>query len=152
MDRRKSLLIIDGGLVSAANFGICADVDQPVLAITFDTGHAEFAQQLKAAQSLSNRYGVEHEVVALPWLKDSIENLNRNGVFIHVAAAIAAKRGIAQVVFGFTSDQSEQRPDMSAQYMNVCNLSLHYTTRGKVKVVSYTEMMKKSDLDAWKEK
>lgn len=150
MDRRKSLLLIDGGLISTANFGICTEVDEPVLALTANYGQANFTDELKAAKKLADRHQVAHEVLDLPWLQGAIPAFNRNGVLIHAAASIAASRGIIQVVFGFTSDQAEDRPDLSAQYLNVCNLSLRYSTQGKVKVVSYTEMMKKSDLSPWK--
>ncbi len=152
MDRRKSLLLIDGGLISAANFGICAEVDEPVLALTVNYGQSSFSAELIAAKELAGKFQVAHEVLELPWMKGAGQSANRNGVLIQAAAALAASRGIMQVVFGFTVDQAEEHPDLSAQYLNVCNLSLRYSTQGKIKVVSYTEMMKKSDLLPWKAK
>jgi 7-cyano-7-deazaguanine synthase len=71
---------------------------------------------------------------------------NRNGLFINAAAAIAESMGAQQVVVGFNKEEAATFPDNSAQFLGVATLALRYSTRNGVKVVSYTEMMVKSEI------
>ena len=71
---------------------------------------------------------------------------NRNGLFINVAAAIAESRGIQQVVVGFNREEAATFPDNSSQFLGVSTLALKYSTRNGVKVISYTEMMVKTEI------
>jgi 7-cyano-7-deazaguanine synthase len=71
---------------------------------------------------------------------------NRNGVLINVAAALAESMGAQQVVVGFNYEEARTFPDNSPQFIGVSTLALKYSTRSGVKVISYTEMMTKSDI------
>jgi 7-cyano-7-deazaguanine synthase len=71
---------------------------------------------------------------------------NRNGLFINVAAAIAESKGIQQVVVGFNREEAATFPDNSSQFLGVSTLALRYSTRNGVKVISYTEMMVKTEI------
>ena len=71
---------------------------------------------------------------------------NRNGLFINAAAAIAETLGANQVVVGFNKEEAATFPDNSAQFLGVSTLALRYSTRNGVKVISYTEMMVKTEI------
>ncbi len=71
---------------------------------------------------------------------------NRNGLMINAAAAIAESMGAQQVVVGFNKEEAATFPDNSAQFLGVSTLALKYSTRNGVKVVSYTEMMVKTEI------
>jgi len=71
---------------------------------------------------------------------------NRNGLFINVAAAIAESMGIQQVVVGFNKEEAATFPDNSSQFLGVATLALRYSTRNGVKVISYTELMVKTEI------
>ena len=71
---------------------------------------------------------------------------NRNGLFINAAAAIAESIGARQVVVGFNKEEAATFPDNSAQFLGVATLALRYSTRNSVKVISYTEMMVKTEI------
>ncbi|NDG84432.1 MAG: 7-cyano-7-deazaguanine synthase QueC [Proteobacteria bacterium] len=71
---------------------------------------------------------------------------NRNGLFINAAAAIAESMGAQQVVVGFNKEEAATFPDNSAQFLGVATLALRYSTRNGVKVISYTEMMVKTEI------
>lgn len=67
-DRKKSIILLSGGLDSAANLAICSDVDDPVLSITVDYGQRAAKSEIRASRSLSEYYSVPHKVVNLDWL------------------------------------------------------------------------------------
>lgn len=66
--RQRSVILLSGGLDSAANLALCAERDEPVLALTCDYGQRAALSELKAARELSAYYAVRHESVDLSWL------------------------------------------------------------------------------------
>lgn len=66
--RHSSVILLSGGLDSAANLALSHDLDQPVLAITVRYGQRAQEREVQAAKSLSHYYQVEHRVLDLPWL------------------------------------------------------------------------------------
>lgn len=66
--RARSVVLLSGGLDSAANLALCAERDHPVLALTVDYGQRAARKEIDAARSLSAHYGVEHRVLELRWL------------------------------------------------------------------------------------
>ncbi len=84
--------------------------------------------------------GVTKESASRVWVP------NRNGLFLNVAAAFAEGIEAKQVVVGFNREEAATFPDNSAQFLGVANLALRYSTRNSVKVISYTEMMDKTEI------
>ena len=66
--RRKSLILLSGGLDSAANLAFTAYFDEPVLALTVDYGQRAAQPEIEASKKLAAYYGVEHQVLDLKWL------------------------------------------------------------------------------------
>jgi 7-cyano-7-deazaguanine synthase len=66
--RRKSVVLLSGGLDSSANLAFCHAWDEPTLALTANYGQRAFEPELRAARALCEAYGVRHEVVDLRWL------------------------------------------------------------------------------------
>jgi 7-cyano-7-deazaguanine synthase len=66
--RRKSVILLSGGLDSSANLALAHAQDEPVLALTADYGQRAFEREREAARALCEHYGVEHEVMDLRWL------------------------------------------------------------------------------------
>lgn len=66
--RERSVLLLSGGLDSAANLAFCAERDTPALALTADYGQRAAKSEIRAARALCRYYGVDHEVVDLRWL------------------------------------------------------------------------------------
>jgi 7-cyano-7-deazaguanine synthase len=66
--RRKSLILLSGGLDSAANLAFAAHFDEPALALTIDYGQRAAQPEIQAAKKLAAYYGVEHQVLDLKWL------------------------------------------------------------------------------------
>jgi 7-cyano-7-deazaguanine synthase len=65
---RRSVILLSGGLDSAANLALCRLQDEPVLALTADYGQRAAPRELRAAKAISEYYDVKHEVVDLRWL------------------------------------------------------------------------------------
>lgn len=67
-DRRKSVVLLSGGLDSAANLAFCVHFDEAVLAVTVDYGQRAFSSEFKAAQSLAKHFKVPHMLIDAKWL------------------------------------------------------------------------------------
>ncbi len=67
-EKVRSVILLSGGLDSAANLALCAAHDQPVLALTVNYGQRAFTPECKAARALCQEYGVPHQLIELPWL------------------------------------------------------------------------------------
>ncbi|OFZ78632.1 MAG: 7-cyano-7-deazaguanine synthase QueC [Bdellovibrionales bacterium RIFOXYD1_FULL_44_7] len=68
--RSKSVVLLSGGLDSAANLAIAADRDQVILAVTFDYGQKAAKKEIAAARKFTAYYDVRHEVIELPFLRE----------------------------------------------------------------------------------
>jgi 7-cyano-7-deazaguanine synthase len=66
--KHKSVILLSGGLDSAANLAFCSERDEPVLALTANYGQRAFEPEKKAARALCEYYGVKHETLDLRWL------------------------------------------------------------------------------------
>lgn len=67
-EKRKSVILLSGGLDSAANLAFCTERDEPVLALTCDYGQRASDNEIRAARALCATYGVRHEAISLKWL------------------------------------------------------------------------------------
>jgi 7-cyano-7-deazaguanine synthase len=66
--RQSSVILLSGGLDSAANLAFCREHDEPVLALTIRYGQRAAEREVRAARELCEIYGVEHQILDLGWL------------------------------------------------------------------------------------
>jgi len=66
--RQPSVILLSGGLDSAANLAFCREHDEPVLALTIRYGQRAAEREVRAARDLCETYGVEHQTIDLSWL------------------------------------------------------------------------------------
>lgn len=71
---------------------------------------------------------------------------NRNGLFINVAASFAETLDCELVVTGFNKEEALTFPDNSTAFVDRVNEALAYSTRNRVRVVSYTQRLNKADI------
>lgn len=71
---------------------------------------------------------------------------NRNGVFIHIAAAIAEAMTAGLIVVGFNAEEAEMFPDNSQEFIDRINRSLEFSTLTKPKVICYTASLNKREI------
>lgn len=67
-ERRPSVVLLSGGLDSAANLALCAKRDQPVLALTIRYGQRAADREVTAAKALCQFFGIKHQILDLSWL------------------------------------------------------------------------------------
>jgi 7-cyano-7-deazaguanine synthase len=66
--RRKSVILLSGGLDSSANLAFTEYFDEPTLALTIDYGQRAAKPEIAAAKKMADYYGVAHRVLDLKWL------------------------------------------------------------------------------------
>lgn len=66
--RHRSVVLLSGGLDSAANLAFCREYDEPLLALTVRYGQRAQDREVQAAKKLCDFYKVEHKVLELPWV------------------------------------------------------------------------------------
>ena len=64
----RSVVLLSGGLDSAANLAFCREYDEPVLALTARYGQRAQDREVEASRKLCDYYRVEHQVLELPWV------------------------------------------------------------------------------------
>ena len=69
-ERKKSIVLLSGGLDSTVSFKKVVDDTDVILALTFDYGQRAAKREIEAAAAISKRYDVDHKVIDLPWLKE----------------------------------------------------------------------------------
>lgn len=87
-----------------------------------------------------NEAGATQKSAAAVWVP------NRNGVFIHIAAAMAEATGAEFIVVGFNAEEAVTFPDNSAEFIERINLGLEYSTRSKPRVICYTKDLNKREI------
>lgn len=66
----KSIVLLSGGLDSTVALKKSVDTSDVVLCLTFDYGQRAALKEAKAAAEMSSIYGIKHELIELPWLKE----------------------------------------------------------------------------------
>lgn len=67
--KKKSVVILSGGLDSATNLYWANAETEVILAITFNYGQRAAAQEIKASQLLTQGLGIKHQVIEAFWFK-----------------------------------------------------------------------------------
>lgn len=71
---------------------------------------------------------------------------NRNGLLLNMAGVYAEALGCLRIVSGFNAEEAATFSDNSSGFVNAINVSLAYSTRLKVEVVSPTLEMTKVEI------
>lgn len=64
----RSVVLLSGGLDSAANLAYCSERDEPLMAITCRYRQRAEKRESDSATKLAAYYDVPHQIVELPWL------------------------------------------------------------------------------------
>lgn len=77
---------------------------------------------------------------------NSVWVVNRNGLFLNIAAAAAEGLGADVVVPGFNLEEAATFPDNSADFLSAVNESFRFSTRGKVRAHAFSISMNKNEI------
>ena len=92
------------------------------------------------AENLTRASGQLTETMKQVWVP------NRNGLFIHIAAAFAESLNVSSIVTGFNREEGHTFPDNSPQFIEAVNQSLELSTLNSVRVMSYTRHLIKAEI------
>ncbi len=71
---------------------------------------------------------------------------NRNGVFLNISAGFAESLGCREVVIGFNREEGATFPDNTAAFGRAVTKAFRFSTRNRVRAVSYTARMDKRQI------
>lgn len=66
----KAVILLSGGLDSAAALALSKNKYSEILALTFDYSQKALKQEIKASKALSRYYGIENKIIKLGWLSE----------------------------------------------------------------------------------
>lgn len=142
----KCVVLLSGGLDSAAALAVCLANGFDVKALTFDYGQP--GQEVAAAALLSSHFRVPRVLMRLEpvlfgtspaALGGEISETYvpaRNTVFLAHGLAFAESIGAGQVVFGANKDDAERYPDCTEAFIQAMALVAALGTRSHPKVVA----------------
>ena len=168
----SALALLSGGLDSLVASAHAARHGGLALAITYDYGQRASAREREAASTIAAELGAEHRVVPLPPLNRSSALIdrgraipsadaggledpdlaaqvwvpNRNGLFIHAAACIAASEGLDEIIVGFNREEARTFPDNSPEFIEATNRALTFSLDAPVRVASPTTGLTKAQI------
>ena len=170
MSKRKSIILLSGGLDSLVCLGAVKEEYGVELALTFDYGQKSAKQEIKASKELAEYYNIKHEIIELPFLKnitktalvddkDIPENElytehsakavwvpNRNGLFLNIAACYADTYNYTHIIFGANKEEAVTFPDNSRKFTEVITSCFEHSTLCNPKVVAPLISMNKNDI------
>lgn len=174
--KKRSVVLLSGGLDSSVNLLAAHKNTEIVLALTFDYGQRAAKKEIASARLQAEKIGVPHQVVELGWLREitktslvnhdmdipvhvAIDSYvetqetakrvwvpNRNGVFLNIAAAFAESLAADIIIPGFNREEAQTFSDNSESFLNAMTNSLNYSTANQVAVHCYTTTMDKPEI------
>ncbi len=173
--KKKSIVLLSGGLDSVVNFKMALLRTEVELILTFDYGQAARAKEIKATRMISEKFKILHHIIPLDFLANLEPNLtkgiipnfnsrklddraytsksakavwvpNRNGIFLAIAGAYADKYGLETIITGFNEEEGKTFPDNTQDFLDRVNKSFKFSTLNHPKAKSYTIEMDKKDI------
>lgn len=176
--RERAVALLSGGLDSTVSLALALEFCTVETAIFFDYGQHASSMEERAARRIADHYGIGFERFALPWLaaissssliagrgepphlspegtdsaapasSGTVWVENRNGIFINIAAAVAAERDCQLVITGFNTEEALNFPDNSVAFLEGVNSALEFGVSKPVRVTSPTVTMNKREIVA----
>jgi len=161
----NALVLLSGGLDSTVACAMAGEIYNLRYALFFDYGQHPAAEERVAVAALAKHFNLDMIEISLPWMKNfSSSSLvaaepvsggkgmspawveNRNGIFIDIAASIAAEKDCRFVVVGFNREEAVDFPDNRVEYLDAVNRALTLGVSKPVTVVSPTINMDKREI------
>ncbi len=173
--KKKSIILLSGGLDSVVNFKNAYDKTTISLVLTFDYGQKAVKKEIEASARIAEKFNIPHEVISLDFINNIDSGLtkgnipefdgnklndmdyslksakavwvpNRNGIMINIAGAYADQYMIDYIITGFNKEEGATFPDNTQEFIDKINDSLIYSTLNHPEVLSYTIKMDKTEI------
>ncbi len=170
-ERNGAVALVSGGLDSTVAVALSIERFRLELGLFFDYGQLSAREEFRSAGRIAGRYGMPLERIELNWMERFSRSTlirgkgeppdgergsqdpsrtvwveNRNGVFVDIAASIAASTDCRAVIAGFNAEEAVDFPDNSEAYLEAVNRALALGTSTGVRVVSPTIRMSKREI------
>jgi len=169
---RRAVALLSGGLDSVVSLAM-ADRELEVRLVLFcNYGQRSLTRERASVIDIVSYYGLPFKEIDITWLRDllpagmresaadrpaadtsdeldSLDDVwipNRNGVLLNVAAAYAESYRCGNVVTGFNREEAVEFPDNGPEYVDAVNRGFEFSTRGGVRVISYTLGLTKREI------
>jgi len=161
----RAVSLISGGLDSTLATILARKTYGSLLALTFDYGQICAEKEIEHSKKIAKSIGIESRVIKIDIYREIPEMTvgflisgalsdkelsywvpNRNGVMLEIAGAIAEGIGAEYVVIGFNATEAEGFPDNTLEYLDAINNAFRYSTKGRIKVISPTARMTKTEI------
>jgi len=162
-----ALVLLSGGLDSTVACSMARKKYMVRYAVFFDYGQHPVEEERKAVRSLAEHLQIKLIEIPLRWMKEFSSSTllsadvgrevrgisgawveNRNGIFIDIAASIAAEKDCSLIVVGFNREEAVDFPDNRAEYLDIVNRALVMGVSKPVRVVSPTIDLDKREIVA----
>jgi len=160
---KKAISLLSGGLDSVVSTALAQKRYEICLALTFDYGHKAAVKEIQAAKGISEKMGIPHKVIELPWLgnitttalvnkniqtpaaydRDSVWVPNRNALFANIAASFAENMKADYIIAGLNAEEGETFPDNSIEFVHQINKMFQHSTLTGVELKSFTQNLRK---------
>jgi 7-cyano-7-deazaguanine synthase len=155
----RSVALVSGGLDSVVSLARAREETDVRLVLFADYGQRAAARERAAVVGIATFYGLPYGEVDLGWMRglspEGMRSLpgGRSGggepprlQTFDDAAAFAENYRCDLVVTGFNREEGAEFPDNRAEYVEAVNRSFEYSTRNRVRVVSYTQDLDKTGI------
>lgn len=153
-----TVVLLSSGLDSTVAFKRAMDTFDTLISLTFDYGQLAAAKEIENAAAICKKFGLEHQVVPLPWyrnfkgaltgkrvlptpLMNDLDDLKksretsrsvwvpaRNMVFLSIAAAFAENFQLDSIVVGFDAEEAATFPDNTPEFIQLFDRTMEYGT------------------------
>jgi 7-cyano-7-deazaguanine synthase len=160
----RAIVLLSAGMDSVVSFKIAYDTFDEIMCLTFNYAQKALSVEIEYAAKICAMYGVNHEIIKLPWYANFVGALTnqttpprvsdltlndlevmretakavwvpaRNTVFLSVAAAFCENYGFNSVIVGFNKEEAMTFPDNSKDFIASFNEALKYATLNDVEV------------------
>lgn len=174
--RQGAVVLLSGGLDSTVSLAMAGEEYFLDTALFFDYGQLSIKRELDASRKIAGHYGVRFLSIDLPWLGELSRSAliagsgeipdfptnaassgeaevagevwveNRNGIFLNIAAAVAASAGCEVLIAGFNREEAATFPDNSGPFIEAVNEAMRIGAGSPVRVESPTLHMTKEEI------
>lgn len=173
-DRERVIALVSGGLDSTVALAMARGSYRVQTGLFFEYGQHAATSEYESAKAIARHYRLDLMRIDLPWFErvshsalirgrgeppdagdSSLDDAslsravwieNRNGVFVNIAAAVAASNGFSAIIAGFNAEEAEYFPDNSERFVENINACLALGTSNGVEVASPTIRMTKREI------
>lgn len=113
--KNKSIILLSGGLDSVVSLALAQEFCSEIFALTFNYGQKSFQAERTASEKISKFYGIEHQVVDLPWLAE----ISKSSLTTGVEVPNLSEKDLLSLETTMSSSKSVWVPNRNGLFVNI---------------------------------